>query len=145
MTQHLSLQRMGQIVAAGATPDEELHLRECPQCHAEAEHLRSALTSFREGLMTHAETYRAPSQLPVARSVRPLWPAWMAVATAAMVLIAAPVYRSVREHGRAQQALADARLLDQVDREISEGVPSAMQPLEQLVSWDSSSQKGDVR
>jgi hypothetical protein len=57
---------------------------------------------------------------------------WLA---AAVVLSIVPALEMVRDRQQAAQALADAQLLEQIDREVSEAVPSPMEPLTQLVSW----------
>jgi hypothetical protein len=69
-----------------------------------------------------------------------VWFRWPVLVAAALALSVAPVYKTVLDHQRAAQALADAQLMEQVDREVSEAVPTPMQPLAQLVSWDSTSQ-----
>jgi hypothetical protein len=164
MTGHLSAKRVAEAVAAGSTPDEEQHLRECAQCGAEAARLESALGGFREtmhawsgeegqvalrkGQSTQWAARRGPSRV---------WLRWPMLTAAVLVLSVAPVYKTVRDHLRAAQALADAQLMEQVDREVSEAVPAPMEPLAQLVSWgptqqdrsqtnpQGSSLKGDVR
>ena len=146
MREHLPAKRIAETVAAGATPEEAEHLHDCSMCRAEAAHLEAALRDFRDGVVSSVQMRSAPASFPVTGVVRSRWPVYAAAAAA--VLFAAPLYHSVHSRNLAAQASADAQLLDQVDRDISQAVPGAMQPLEQLVVWNSpqdSSRKEDVR
>jgi maltooligosyltrehalose synthase len=61
----------------------------------------------------------------------------VALAAAAVLMVAAPVYR---QHQRAiEMARQDEALLEQVQTEISRSAPEPMQPLEKLVAWNSPS------
>ncbi len=147
MREHLSAKRIAQTVAAGPTPVEAVHLQDCPVCRAEAAHLESALRNFREGVMAGLTDSPVRFNAAVTKTVHSRWPVY--AAAAAVVLFAAPVLHSVHSRQRAAQAMADAQLLEQVNQDITQAVPGSMQPLEQLVVWDSvqqdSSRKEDVR
>jgi hypothetical protein len=118
------------------------------QERAETARLERALGHFRESVRgwSDRESERALAKMRAAP--RAGWFRWPVLATVGLVLSAVPVYKTVNDRQQAAQALADAQLLEQVDREVSEAVPSPMEPLAQLVSWGPSqvgSQKGDVR
>jgi anti-sigma factor RsiW len=145
MTEHLSGQRIAECAGGGRAPGEQRHLRECAQCGAEVARLESALGQFREAVRgwSDGQSEQALERARAARRRPPrVWFRWPVLAAAALALSLAvvPVYRTVRDRQRAAQALADAQLLEQVDREVSESVPSPMEPLSQLVSWNSASQ-----
>ena len=143
MTEHLPADRIAECVCAGPAPEEERHLRECAQCAAEVARLQSALGSFRVAVREWSEGQSAPA-LERARAARPrparMWFRWPVLVAAALTLTVAPLYKTVHDRQRAAQELADAQLLEQVDRDVSESVPSAMEPLSQLVSWNSAAQ-----
>ena len=145
MTEHLPGDRIAECVCGAPAPAEERHLRECAQCASEVARLESALGHFRQAVRgwSGPESERALARVRAARRPSPrMWFRWpvLAAVTLALALPVAPVYRTVRDRQRAAQALADAQLLEQVSRDVSEAVPSPMEPLAQLVSWDSASQ-----
>jgi hypothetical protein len=146
MTEHLPGNRIAECVAAGPAPEERRHLAECAQCAAEVARLESALGHFREAVRGWSEGQSAGALGKARAARRPParvwfgWPVWAAVALAAALAVA-PVYETVRDRRQAAQALADAQLLEQVGQDVSESVPSPMEPLAQLVSWDSASQE----
>ena len=146
MTEHLSADRIAECVGGGPGPEEQRHLLECAECRAGVARLESALGQFREAVRgwSDGQSGRALERARAAAHRRParVWFRWPVLAALALALAVAPVYKTVRDRQRAAQALADAQLLEQVDREVSESVPSPMEPLAQLVSWDSASQDG---
>jgi len=68
---------------------------------------------------------------------------WATAAAALLGIAAVPVYRHQREDARRAELARDAILLQQVDAEVSEAVPTSMAPLVKLVSWNS--EKGDMK
>ncbi len=54
---------------------------------------------------------------------------WALAATAALVLLAVPVWKTSVEKKRAAEAEADARLLEQVSVQLSRPVPASLEPL----------------
>jgi len=148
MTEHLPAGRIAECVGGGASADERRHVRECAQCGAEIARLGSALGHFREAVRGWSgelgERALERARAAARRGPVRVWFRWPVLATAALALAiaVAPVYKTVRDRQRAAEALADAQLLEQVDREVTESVPGPMEPLAQLVSWDSASQDG---
>ena len=144
MTEHLAAGRITECVGGGPGPEEQRHLLECAECRAEVARLRSTLVQFREAVRGwsdgQSEWALARARARAVRRPAGVWFRWPVLAAIALALAVAPVYRTVRDRQQAAQALADAQLLEQVDREVSESVPSPMEPLAQLVSWDSASQ-----
>lgn len=157
MTEHLAGKRIAECVGGAPSAEDERHLRECAQCRAGVARLESALGQFREAVRgwSDGQSERALARARALAPRRParVWFRWPVLAAVALALAVAPVYKTVRDRQRAAEALADAQLLEQVNREVSESVPSPMEPLSQLVSWDSASQdssqgntrNGDVR
>jgi hypothetical protein len=151
MSQHLSARQISQWTIGERTPQQEQHVRECPECAAELARLEAALGLFR-GSVRHWSGRQSRAEPPAIASILPARPSsriqpmrWALVAAALLVLAAVPIYRNVQDRQRqAEIARADALLLEQVDAEVSRVVPRPMEPLAKLVSWDfSSTDEGD--
>jgi hypothetical protein len=145
MSQHLSSQEISRWMMGERTPQQEQHVRQCPQCGAELARMEAALALFRgsvrqwSGRQSRAEPPGIGSILPArGSSTQPM--RWALVAAMLFVLAAVPIYRNAQDRQRqAEIARADALLLEQVDAEVSRAVPRPMEPLAKLVSWDFSS------
>jgi len=149
MSQHLSSREISQWMIDERTPQQEQHVRQCPECGAELARMEAALTLFRGSVrrwsdgQRRAEPPASGSILPARRGfwAQPL--GWALVPATLLVLAAVPVYRNVQDRQRqAEAARADALLLEKVDAEVSRAVPRPMEPLVKLVSWDFSSTDG---
>jgi hypothetical protein len=146
MSQHLSARQISLWMVGERTPQQEQHVRECPECGAELARLEASLALFRGSVRHWSDRQvRVPGHLaPTRRSrgypARPRPLRWALVAAALLLLAAIPIYRNVQDRQRqAEMARADALLLEQVDAEVSRAVPRPMEPLAKLVSWDFSS------
>jgi hypothetical protein len=149
MTEHLSEKRMAGWVCGERTPEDAQHVQECAQCGTEIARMASALGHFRSAVRGWSDgrcegALQAVRAQGAHRGQARVWFRWPLIAAAAVLLSVVPVYKTVRERQQAAQALADAQLLEQVDREVSQAVPSPMEPLAQLVSWDSASQNSST-
>lgn len=141
MSGHLSSVEISEWLAGTRTPAAEGHLAECAGCAAELARAAEPLARF--GLATRAwcaaET-PVPRLGSVATAVRRRHRFTMmrvALVAAAVLLLAAPVYR---HHQRAlEMARQDEALLEQVQTEVSRSAPEPMQPLEKLVAWNAPS------
>ena len=142
MSQHLSSQEISQWMTGERTPQQEQHVRECPECGAELARMEAALALFR-GSVRHWSEGQVRVPRPLAPGPRPLPMRWALVTATLLLLAAIPVYRNVQDRQRqAEAARADALLLEQVDAEVSRAVPRPMEPLVKLVSWDFSATDG---
>jgi len=128
---HLSEEQIAQWIGGERTAATESHLAACEQCRAAVTGFEDVLAQFR--VSAQSAVVPAPS-LRAGRSV--VWPRVAAVAAALALFVAVPLYRQRQEREQAVRAQQDARLLQQVDAEISQKVPDAMDPLMNLVSWE---------
>jgi hypothetical protein len=141
MSGHLSSVEISEWLAGIRTSGAERHLAECAGCAAELERAGEPLALF--GVATRAWCAAeppAPWPQPIELAVRRrglFAGVRVALAAAAVLLVAAPVYL---QHQRAiERARQDEALLEQVQTEISRSAPEPMQPLEKLVAWNSPS------
>ena len=149
MSQHLSSRQVSQWMIGERTPQQEQHVRQCPECGAELARMEAALGLFR-GSVRHwsdrqVRVFRplTPTRGSRGYPARPLPVRWALAAATLLLLAAVPIYRNVQVRQRqAEIARADALLLEQVDAEVSRAVPRPMEPLAKLVSWDFSATDG---
>jgi hypothetical protein len=148
MNQHLSEDRISHWLAGERAPQEERHVRECLSCQAAIAHTEATLALFRGSLRHGSEALRPPaldwSGVRQGRSIirRPL--AW-AVAAAALLLAALPIYQAQTARYERETARADAALLEQVDAGISRAIAPPMESLAKLAAWDTNTTQGTNR
>jgi hypothetical protein len=138
MNPHFSAEEIARW-AAGERGDRAVHLAECAECAAEVRRLEAAVAEF-GGALRSAAVPPAAVDVGAARRAAPRVARWVLAAAALAMLAAAPVWRHRQAEMRAEAARADATLLDEVDAEVSEAVPSPMEPLVPLVSWKTSNE-----
>jgi hypothetical protein len=142
MIQHLSAEQISQWMMGERTPQLERHVAECDECRAELGQLETALAQFRGAVREWSGSATPPAwRQPAARGPWFSWQRLVMAAAALCVLLVLPVYWSIRARERAEQAAAaraDALLLERVDSAISRAVPEPMEPLVNLVTWNSS-------
>ena len=139
MTEHLSAEQVSQWMIGERTPRLERHVAECGRCRAELEQLETTLAQFGGAVRDWSAAAPPAWRQPVSLSPRFSWPRMVLAATTLLILVALPVYWSARARQRAAEAArADAQLLEQVDSAISRAVPEPMEPLVNLVTWNSS-------
>jgi hypothetical protein len=139
MNGHLSPVEISEWLAGIRADGAERHLAECADCATELERANAPLAQFGVAMRAWcgAETpaLRAEPVSSAARRRRRFTALRVALAAAAVLMVAAPVYRQhQRELAMARQ---DEALLEQVQTEISRSAPEPMQPLEKLVEWNS--------
>jgi anti-sigma factor RsiW len=140
MIQHLSAEQISQWMVGDRTPQLERHVAECGECRSELEQLESTLVQFRGALGEWSGSAAPPAwRQPVSRSLWLSWPRLILAAAALLVLVALPVSWRARVRERAAETeRADSQLLERVDSAISRAVPEPMEPLVNLVAWNSS-------
>jgi predicted anti-sigma-YlaC factor YlaD len=150
MNGHLNSEMIDRHIGGERSVEAENHLRECAACREAVRHMETALARF--GGSTRAWSERQALARPPARWMpapsRPLWIAparWAAVAAAAIVLTALPVYHGYTRRQAAAQAKADAVLLDQIAADISRPAPEPLEPLIELISESSPSTTGETQ
>jgi len=140
MKQHLDSDALGRWLVGERSPATENHLRDCAECRQEAARLESALAHFRDAARQWSDRQplsRPPAGWAAASVARRRWIApmrWAALVAAVALLAAPPVYRNYSRRLAAEQAEANALLLEQVSADISRPAPEPLEPLIKLVS-----------
>lgn len=162
MNQHLTEQQILECVAGTATPESLRHIEECAGCAAEVQRLDSGVRGFAAAVQQAAKRpaprldWQAASQSQSWWTAAPAWrPAFAALAliliSSALLFYSSPDYKSVDQtayttaQSRQQQLereRTDAALLEQVDAAVSRPVPQPIEPLVQLVAWESKTNSG---
>ena len=142
MNQHLSPQQIDEWVLnpfdTQRPAEVEEHLRSCPACAGEAARVAEPLTLFSGAVRSWGEEQMGPVRgwARVEKRNPGWWRAGLAVATL-WLLVAVPVYRHRQQTREAALTAAqDEILLQQVERELSQSVPSPMEPLAKLMPND---------
>jgi hypothetical protein len=164
MNSHLNQEAMLRWQAGEASEVEQAHVAECAECRAQTQPLADALQWFgsaarqwgaeKAALAQEWREARAAamqewheSKSAAARSWRSMAAAWVTVGVALLLMFGIGLPRweahraaieaqvQQRQQQQAQQELVrDNALLEEVDQDVSQEVPSAMQPL----SWSAS-------
>jgi hypothetical protein len=139
MIEHLSPEQISQWMIGERVPQLVQHVAECTECHAELEQMESALVQFRTAMRQAGGSAPPPGwREPATGGAWYSWPRLGVAAAALLILVALPVAWRVRTQERAAEAaLADSQLLERVDSAISRAVPEPMEPLVNLVTWNS--------
>lgn len=133
MSSHLSPEQVAKWMTGERSSPEEQHMLECSQCRAEVAHFQAHLAEFGCAVRDWSERHTVVKSLRNGRHARPLRWAW--VAAAAVLLSSLPSYLAAR-HRKAEQARADAMLMEQVDANVSRAIAAPMEPLARLMTWD---------
>jgi anti-sigma factor RsiW len=152
---HLNEEQIAELVAASpreltrnpALSALHAHAFKCAECAAEVDSIRESIALFREASSAFAQSNfdNLPALRPPARvSMLQHQPLWWAAAAAAVLLTAflpshlrlgeaaktaAPPPPAVVAHVSASRSESDEALLEDVNRRVSESIPSAMAAL----------------
>lgn len=149
---HLSAWEQEEYVIGQRMPEVTGHLAECAECQASVAGMQQRIALFREAALGWSAEHLEKSQLRVPRPHAgqkrwPMLPAWQWALAVLFLLLLLPLYRSGRHVGglmthsnvalkadHEAAPISDDALLQQVDEETSEAVPSSMEPLTHLVT-----------
>lgn len=139
MKNHLSDDQMARWILGERPLNAAEHVDACADCRGELGRFETALADFHD--VAHDYGALFPVRMPLEPRKRMPFAARWALAAAVLVTALIPVYI---HHSHRQAALAraiaareDAVLLRAIDTEISRAVPGSMEPLVNLVSWNS--------
>jgi hypothetical protein len=145
-TNHLSSWEQQEYVLDQPTPQMLRHLSECGDCRASVARLQQGVAVYRGAAMEWSAECLAtrPQQMQTvsARRLPAVALRWAVAAVIPLVLLALvflPLHLSSPPPAQPVAQISDDALLDQVDEQVSEDVPSSMESLTHLVSTESSS------
>jgi len=144
-SQHLSSEQVSAWIAGDRPEQFAAHLQDCAECRAEISAFESVTGALRSQLQQAASSTRIPAFQPKGESFwggRLSGSRWALACALTAALIAIPIYQ--QQHKTLQQKnippapvlsseISDAALLQQVDAQLSRGVPGSMEPLTALV------------
>lgn len=160
MSKHLDANQMAEWAAGDRRPELERHLGECAACRMALEEFQAALGGWRDAVRGWSDrqyqmaqqrlSSRGMSAVPPRPARNLYWATGMAMCAFVAVLLWYAGTTPVRDRSVASSPLVessagtdmgramnpDAVLMRQVDREVSQTVPDAMEPLMELVCWD---------
>ncbi len=154
MSEHLSAGQIAEWTAGERRPELDSHLRECAACRSQIEEFQTVLGQFRGSIRSWSDAQFGRVERPAwaPRSTKRVQPRlyWAAATAAFCALMAIFLFQGSvpttrrpllnEPHVTANHLTAtDAVLMRQVDTEVSQTVPDAMEPLMGLVSWGDSS------
>jgi hypothetical protein len=153
MNEHLSSKQIAEWIAGNRTAIGEQHITGCMQCRRELDSFSASLSLFSNSVRAWSEHEQSLAQSAQVRAAAPLQARfahplrWATIAASLLLLLLSGMtYREhVAEQHRIEQrqlerARADAALLEQVDTEVSQSVPSTFEPLAQLMYTDTAGQ-----
>jgi hypothetical protein len=146
---HLSPDSVSKLMIGEATVEERQHAAECTQCALELRRLKETLFGFGHsvrGWATESEEALVSDQRLLRKSnsgmsFSPL--RWALVSVLLILVIALPLYRSVRDERRRAKELEDTLLLEQVNKQLSRDVSSPMEPFMNVFAEMSANSVGD--
>jgi hypothetical protein len=139
--QHLTQEQIAAWML-GERPSETIqHLRSCSACEAEVLLLGTTLLDFRGAVREWSRENTTSTVMPAPTVLHhPLFTfnrACLTMAVAIVCVLLAIILRPQRSADPSTNAISDRALMTQVDDQISRTVPTAMDPLLQLVAWQS--------
>ncbi|MBV8897109.1 MAG: hypothetical protein JO051_11400 [Acidobacteriaceae bacterium] len=150
MSRHLSSNEISDWILKHRTVEAEQHLDACADCRAEVAAFETTLLLFRASahtwtdrqLASETQTLRRIQQAPFRNMVQTFGLA------AAMTVVCVLSVLSIRQRSfssapvvaaAAELRVGDAALLERVDGQISQTIPSSLAPLDNALSWETAS------
>lgn len=148
MNRHLSSEEISQWLLNERTPAADRHLEACVDCRAEVTAFKTTLWLFRESARNWADR-QLPPELHTLRRIKQA--RYRGMLHAVCLAIAMTVLCALGGISMRQRSLGpvmpspsaepvvtvtDAVLLERVDAQISQNVPSSLAPLDKALSWE---------
>ena len=144
MSMHLSSEQISGWIAGDRTPAAEQHLRECRQCAEETERLAALFAEFRSSAIEWSLLQKedeAPRQWTPSKQRGGFFGRvlrWKLAAAAIAIMLVFPICKTLNDRQRGAELLkADAQLLEEISNQISRPVPASLEPLMDLIAWES--------
>ena len=139
MSNHLSEDQFEAYVLGRAGQRELAHINECPECKAEFEDFRKALSMFRSVVWDLADTQVALQSSEVTASLSPppipMW-RWALVVTAFVVAVMIPILASQTNPPKPAPQMSPEAVMDRLNQHLARRVPAPMEPMMSLISTE---------
>lgn len=140
MTEHLSQKQIDRWLIGDRTAEVESHLNCCQVCAAEIGRMNESLALFGSAVRSWGEQQMGTPRVSDFRAPAFAW-GRIGLAFAALSLVVAMPMLHHRPAARqlnavVSPAIDDERLLEQIQTEISQSVPSTMEPIAKLMPKD---------
>ena len=140
MSNHLSEEQFEACVLGRVGQLELAHINECPECQAEFEHFRKALSIFRSAVWDLADTQVALQSSEVTASSLsshsiPTW-RWALVVTAFVVAVMIPILASQTYPPKPAAQMSPEAVMDRLNQHLARRVPAPMEPMMSLISTE---------
>ena len=146
MSHHLSEDQFEACVLGSAGQPELAHINECPECRAEFEHFRKALSMFRSVVWDLADTQAQSSEVSsslLSSPAIPMW-RWALVVTAFVVAVMLPILVSQTNPPKPANPvdqMTPEAVMDRLNQHLARRVPAPMEPMMSLISTEPSAAK----
>jgi predicted anti-sigma-YlaC factor YlaD len=146
---HLSAEVLFDCVVAGPSVPQRAHLNECAACAREMQRTVALVSGAREAISQWSESMQGSDaaflRRMAERQQRRQYARVLEFAMATVLVLLVPAAVVEQRHAEKVRRHADEVLLMQVDAELQESEPDAMQPLAMLVSWQEDGKQGSGR
>jgi hypothetical protein len=142
MNTHLTEEQISNWIAGDGGVESDLHLHECPECGAKLTAFKAAMSAFGETVngfanqQYSARVHNVDRLLRASRHARMRSFHWLAMAAAAAIVAAVPLYKrsiqSTPEPVAVEESQVDAQLLERVNAHLSQTAPVSFQPLSEM-------------
>jgi hypothetical protein len=141
MSNHLSEDQFEACVLDRAGQLELAHINECPECQAEFEHFRKALSMFRSVVWDLADTQVQSSEVTASSISSPGIPTWRwaLVVTAFVVAVMIPILVSQTSPPKPPKPvdqMSPEAVMDRLNQHLARRVPAPMEPMMSLISTE---------
>jgi hypothetical protein len=138
MSHHLSEEQFEACVLGRASPAELAHINGCPECHAQFDSFRGALSLFRNAIWDLVEdraVLRSSSVTAPAPSsaVIPKW-RWVLVLATFVVAVAIPILVGETNPPKTREQMSPEAVMERLNRHLARTVPAPMEPVLSLIS-----------
>lgn len=139
MNRHLTSEQMSEWLAGEYSSEVEQHLADCAACAAEVTLFKTTLKLFRQSAHNWADQNCAPARATLRHIERaPYRSAFRAFCLVGAVLFVCFFADTMHREISIRTLNSESALLQRVNSQIAQDVPSSFAPLDSLVSFESS-------
>lgn len=139
MNRHLTSEQISEWLAGEYSSEVEQHLADCAACRVEVALFKTTLKVFRQSAHNWADQNCAPARATLRHVKRaPYRSAFRAFCLVGAMLLVCFFADTVRREISVRTLNSESALLQRVNSQIAQDVPSSFAPLDSLVSFENS-------